>query len=150
MNRRVLRGATSSILGLCLLIFSGCSRGPDGPAIVPVKGVVIYKDKPLEGGQITFIPDRDKGTTGPMAMGAINGNGEFTLRTTNPDDGAIVGAHKVVISYYKSTPFDPNNPAPPLKDISLVPAIYADEKTTTLTADVTTNKDDNVYKFELK
>ncbi len=140
----------SSILCLSLLIVSGCSRGPEGPVIVPVKGVVIYKGKPLEGGQVSFIPDRKKGTTGPMAMGNINEKGEFVLRTTNPDDGAIVGAHKVVISYYKSTPFDPNNPSPPLKDISLIPAVYADETTTTLTADVTTNKDNNVFTFELK
>lgn len=129
---------------------SGCGKTPSGPTFVRATGQVSYQGKPLESGQVSFIPDHSKGTSGPMASGRINENGEFSLQSQRPGDGAIVGFHKVIISRYKEVPFDPNNPSPPLASISLIPTKYADEQTSNLTAEVTENPSKNRYIFELK
>jgi hypothetical protein len=45
-----------------------------------------------------FRPDESAGTTGPLAMGNITGDGTFVLSTEQAGDGAIVGTHRVVIT----------------------------------------------------
>lgn len=140
---------STALLGLMLLM-SGCGGGPKGPALAPAKGVVLYQGKPLTTGQICFMPDKSKGTQGPMASSSINEKGEFELRTFPPEKGAVIGFHKVIITSYKSTAFDPNNPSPPLQEISLIPARYGDEETSGLTAEVVKDAGKNVYTFELK
>ena len=139
------------LAGCCLLfLLTGCGKGEVGPEFAQAKGVVTYQGKPLKTGQVSFIPDGSKGTKGPMSSGAINEQGEFVLQTFKPADGAVVGFHQVVVTSYKASPFDPNNPSPPLESISLIPVKYGDQKTSELTAEVTADPEKNVYTFDLK
>jgi hypothetical protein len=70
---------------------TGCSRGFKQDT-AKVRGTVKLDGKLLAGGSVMFTPE-----TGRGAVGVINPNGEFVLGTYEPDDGAIVGKHKVAV-----------------------------------------------------
>jgi hypothetical protein len=74
----------------------GCSN--NGLTLGKVRGTVTYKGQPLTAGEILFVPDESKGTTGPQALGSIGSDGSFTMSTEESGDGAIVGIHKVAIT----------------------------------------------------
>src|SRR3954466_14530767 len=76
---------------LCgILLFTSC--GPHGEATAIVRGKVTYAGKPVPNGTVNFIPDR-----GPSATGEIQPDGSYTLMTYEAGDGAVIGAHKVII-----------------------------------------------------
>lgn len=78
---------------VCVAVL-GCGGG--GVNTYPVKGVVVYKDgKPVSGGRIIFEP-ADKGNS-HSAIGEIQQDGKFELRTRNPGDGAATGKYKVAV-----------------------------------------------------
>jgi hypothetical protein len=74
----------------------GCSN--NGLTLAKVRGTVTYKGQPLTAGEILFIPDESKGTTGPQALGSIGSDGSYMMSTEESGDGAIVGVHKVSIT----------------------------------------------------
>lgn len=78
--------------GVC----AGCgSKGGETAAttLVPVKGKVSYKGKPLTKGRVKFEPDG----FGRNAYGKIQSDGTFTLTTDKEGDGAIAGHHRVAV-----------------------------------------------------
>jgi hypothetical protein len=86
--------ALRNALCAALAVLAGCDRGP---TLVPVTGKVLYKGKPLEFGSVMFQP-----SSGQPAVGEIHADGTFTLSTFGPNDGAVVGSHKVRIACYES------------------------------------------------
>ncbi|MGE3821108.1 MAG: carboxypeptidase-like regulatory domain-containing protein [Isosphaeraceae bacterium] len=54
INPRVHRAAAPLVAAL-LLALVGC--GESGPKLVPVSGVVTLNGKPLEGAEVSFVPD---------------------------------------------------------------------------------------------
>lgn len=77
-------------VGLLLLV--GCG-GSEGPAIAPVKGIVTFNGKPLEGAEVTFrVKDSAR-----FSVGLTNDKGEYRLTTLNTDDGALVGENLISI-----------------------------------------------------
>jgi len=86
--RRVI--AASALIGMAG--FLGCSDDSLGTRY-PVSGTVTYKGKPLEKGTITFMPPS------PEARGASGEivDGEYSLMTHTPGDGAFPGTYKVVV-----------------------------------------------------
>jgi hypothetical protein len=95
----------------------GCSSTPAGviPA-VPAAGTVTYKGKPLEQGQLQFLPEQ-----GSPASGSIE-NGKFTLSTYSEGDGAVPGKHKVGITSTKEVPSKRGGEA---ETVYLIPVNYA-------------------------
>src|SRR4051794_39512672 len=82
-------------LGLALvfgLFATGCGSG--GPAMGRVSGTVKVDGQPLTKGTVTFVSTDGQR---PNATGAIDSNGNYTLQTTEPGDGAVVGSYKVAI-----------------------------------------------------
>jgi hypothetical protein len=63
---------------------------------VPASGTVTYKGKPLEKGQVQFLP-----TEGPAAVGSIE-DGKFVLGTNNAGNGAPPGKYRVTVFSYKT------------------------------------------------
>jgi len=55
--------------------------------------MVTYKGQPVEKGNISFVPNA---TDGRAATGAIT-NGQYTLTTATPNDGALPGSYKVTV-----------------------------------------------------
>ena len=64
------------------------------PDLIPVKGKVTYKGKPLTKGTITFEPDG----YGRMASGELQSDGTFVLTTLKEGDGVVAGDHRVSIT----------------------------------------------------
>jgi hypothetical protein len=123
-----------AVLWLATLI--GCSRG-DAPKTAPVRGAVSMGGQPLPNVGVTFLPTG----TGPIATGNTDENGEFTLRTVNPGDGAPIGTHKVVLGRAEEGPAKPGS--------ATIPQRYGRVDTTDLTADVKAGVK-NVFSFEVK
>jgi hypothetical protein len=89
---------------------SGCGPG-NGLNLGRVRGRVTYKGEPVKNGSIHFMPDSNKGTDGPPAMGVLTADGTYILSTDESGDGALVGYHKVGITGLEPTPVG-TDPAP--------------------------------------
>jgi hypothetical protein len=89
-----LAGSVSVVLGLCLILISGCSHEDD---LSSVRGRVCFKGQPLRGGSIVFTPNPDKGGCGELAVGEIASDGTFELKTGDRR-GAVAGWHRVTIA----------------------------------------------------
>jgi len=107
----------------CFLPIAGC--GPCYPETAPVQGTVTLNGKPLDSGEVQFWSD-----DGPAATGRIETDGKYRLTTFQPDDGAILGGHRIAVKSLQST-----------LDVSglvlfAVPEHYQDPQTSGLTANV--------------
>jgi hypothetical protein len=83
-------------LGVALPVVAavlGCSDSTGLAKRYPVSGTVTYHGKALERGTISFAPADGKG----RAAGGTITDGQYSLTTQDPDDGAIPGKYKVGI-----------------------------------------------------
>jgi hypothetical protein len=87
------RSLTSALVGASILLASGC--GDDGglEKRYGVSGTVRYKGEPVKKGTINFVPTKPDGHA---ATGNIL-DGNYSLTTLNPGDGAIPGTYKVTV-----------------------------------------------------
>jgi hypothetical protein len=123
------------------LIVAGCAKKSRWET-APVSGKVTYRGKPLPTGTVMFVPGE-----GPAATGEIGKDGTYKL-TTNADDGAVIGTHKVTITALQGMEgalpeVRSGTPGP------LVPAKYLNAETSGLIAEVKP-KTNNEVNFELK
>ncbi len=81
--------------GLFLLLGAGCGSRESERA--PVRGQVFFQGRPLAGGTIVFAPDPERGGRGPLALGEIDAEGRYTLRTGD-QPGAVPGWHRVTVA----------------------------------------------------
>lgn len=141
MFRAILAGAVA--FGLALVV--GCGGG--GGKTAKVSGVVTYKGQPVKKVVVTFTP-----ANGRPARGETDEQGQFTLSTFAPGDGAVPGQHKVTLTRSGgSTPEPmPGTPeAATYKPEPLpFPAKYSAAEQSGLTANVEAGKTNEV-KFEL-
>src|SRR5690606_21013092 len=81
------------VLSVALLI-SGCGEEKEYE-IVHVEGTVTMDGNPIDKISLRFVPEG----LGPESMGKSDDSGHFVLTTIEekPQDGAVVGLHKVVI-----------------------------------------------------
>ena len=111
------------------LILVGCQAAPAPEVLVPVKGKVTVKGKPLSAGTVVFHPDRDKGNTSKNEpRGTISAEGTFELETAD-EPGAPAGWYRVTIFAMKNE----GSTKPPTWFASQK---YTDVKTSGLTAEV--------------
>jgi len=86
------------LIGVCVLslILPGCSNssGIPAPTRAVVTGEIKFNDKPIQSGQITFLP-----TKGPVAMGPVS-EGIYRIDWKG---GVPVGECKVEILGYEET-----------------------------------------------
>lgn len=82
-----------------LAALSGCSgKGGDKPATVKAGGTVTLNGAAVEGANVTFAPVAG----GRSASGRTDGQGHFSLNTTNTIEGVTPGEYKVGISKEKT------------------------------------------------
>ena len=126
------------------LFATGC--GSSGPAMGRVSGTVKVNGQPLTKGTVTFIStDGNR----PNATGALDSSGGYTLQTTEPGDGALVGTYKVAVSDVDASALNtamPGMPAPVAK--SAIAKTYLDANASGLTATVAAGS--NTQDFDLK
>lgn len=125
---RAWRTVGAMLLGpLSLALVCGCG-GPGGPPrgkTAKVSGKITWQGKPVAHGSITLVPSRAKGNKGRAATGAVK-NGAFALTTYEESDGALVGWHRVELSYPKGDPEKQKMEAVDLGDH--LPDIYRGDK----------------------
>jgi hypothetical protein len=116
------RSCTCRSIGFAIvLIASGCGQ-KDGIERVVVSGNISFSGKPVEKGQIRFIPSGD--SSGPITVETIEG-GYYTTEATG---GVPVGVHRVEIrgydpQVYANAPKGPGSPPIP----QLLPKKYNHE-----------------------
>jgi len=82
------------------LAFAAGGCGSGSPVkLYPVRGQVLYKDKPTENAQVVFQPPGKATKDHPMAYGTVEADGSFILRTEY-GDGAPMGDYEVMITWY--------------------------------------------------
>lgn len=159
----------------CIVFAAGCpDKGVGGNVkLAPADGVVTYKGSPLAGATVTFMPE-----DGPLAIAVTDLEGEFTL-ASGAIPGCAIGPAKVTITVVApgggkateaitmkegpltpaemeaqqkkmataTTAYQANAKAGPPK--SLIPANYADSKTSGLSFTIKADGD-NHFTIELK
>jgi len=147
--QRIHAAALGHRIGLAValsfgLFATGCGSG--GPAMGRGSGAVKVDGQPLTKGTVTYFSTDGQR---PNATGAIDSSGGYTLQTTEPGDGAVVGSYKVAISDADAAAANtalPGMPAPAAK--SAIAKTYLDANTSGLTADVASGS--NTKNFDLK
>lgn len=136
MRQIVLHTASWSLLGLACI---GCSPPSKSP-VAPVEGTVTYDGEPLSKGLVTFVPDVERGTSGPIGVGEIREDGTFRILTDPNEkrlDGALIGHHKIRViqsgSDYKQFM---NNRKLMNKPGKFIPLHYFSETTSGLSAEI--------------
>lgn len=126
-------------------VISGCGGGPRGPVTAPVAGTVTYQGKPIPKLSVAFLPDK-----GMVATGTTDEQGQFTLMTSKPGDGAMPGSYRVSIKAVPdTTPPMPGFPGAEQPDpASPIPAKYGDPATSGLSGNVDASRK-NDFKFDL-
>jgi hypothetical protein len=85
-----------ALASLVLVPCWGCGASGGGGAVaslVPVKGKVTYKGRPLTNGIVRFAPEG----FGRPATGRLQSDGSFALGTNKEGDGVVAGAHLVTV-----------------------------------------------------
>lgn len=102
MNKRrtVCVSAPSSLALVILACLSGC--GGSGLGRYPISGNVTFNGQPVPAGFIHFVPDTEKGGSGPAAGAPISHGTYGTPR----GQGIAGGPHKVTIVGQDGVPFD--------------------------------------------
>jgi hypothetical protein len=133
----------------------GCS-GTGRPAIAPVRGQVTYLGKPVAGANVTFLcPGAPR-----LAVGTTDEAGNYRLTSYEENDGAFVGTHVVTVKkdspqpeqvVATEQPVDSKSMSKSIEQAmrqtaqhiekadkikSLLPAKYADRRTSDLRKDV--------------
>lgn len=144
-----LRIVTALVVSAILI---GCG-GTDNDPTHQVNGVLHYNGEPLSNVGVTFYPEH-----GRSAVGKTNAEGNFTLMTYNPNDGAVAGEHKVAIvpgpgdsAAKDSSELTADDYAPPASGNAEAPfpRKYLSRETTDLTVHIPDDLENGQLKLEL-
>jgi hypothetical protein len=125
--------SVAAMLALAIIVAGGCSNSGQFETS-RVSGTVTLDGKLVQGGHVSFIPER-----GRSANGVIGSDGTFELTTYSPKDGATIGKHRVAVFVTdgKASELD--------SDVaSLAPARYQSAETSGITWDVKSGEDNQV------
>lgn len=99
------RGVLSWGLVALVVVIGGCGRGL---STVPVRGVVTFSGKPVEGATVAFFREAGQG---PAATALTDAHGRFELKTgENP--GAVPGQYAVTVQKDNSASWKIPDPLP--------------------------------------
>jgi hypothetical protein len=127
------------LFGLLLCASAGCS---EGVKTAKVSGRVTLHGQPITQGKVQFRPSQ-----GPIAAAELGPNGEYTLATKRPGDGAVIGVCAVSISpkTYAAPAPGASVPKPPPDQV--IPDRFHEFSTSKLQRTVAPGA--NVFDFEL-
>lgn len=126
-SRRLGQAAVASLA----VLVSSCGGGPK---LHPVKGTVLYEDKPAEGATVVFHPVRGA-PDAPKPSGVVGKDGTFSLRTHPHGEGAPEGDYVVLVTWFE-TPAPAKAGGDPPEPRSKLSELYADANRSGLKATV--------------
>ncbi len=132
-------------ISVVFLLLSSLGCGQSNLPLGKVSGRVSLHGKPVAEGTVLFVPEK-----GPMASGALDAQGHYTLTTKSPGDGAVLGRHRVTVAPVTTgAALEPGKPlAPsPAKFPSNIPVKFQNAKTSGLSADVRSGG--NTFDYDL-
>jgi len=129
----------SALLLFFAVISCGCTSSyapqAEQAASVPAAGLITWKGQPLPGFRITLHPADGQ----RPAAGVSDAEGRFVLGTNSPNDGSVVGTHKVSVIWEQpvddglgTAPADPAAQKPPVD----LPAKFASPETSGLSLEI--------------
>lgn len=124
------RRSPGRFLTVAVLALSFMSCKSDRVKLYPVRGTVLFQDKPAEGATVVLVPMGGDSALRPS--GAVGPDGSFKLSTYPHGDGAPAGEYAAVVTWYPPNARELENPTAKL------PARYADPATSGLKAAVHT------------
>lgn len=78
---------------VCVLSLAAFALGcGEGQGFVPVSGKVTIDGEPVTNGYVRFFP-----ASGRQSGGSLNEQGEFSLSTYEPGDGAVPGEYRIAV-----------------------------------------------------
>jgi hypothetical protein len=116
------------LLAFVALALTPLACGPSGPEMASVSGNVTYKGKPVMKGTVSFV---STSANRRNAVGQLDPNGNYTLQTESPGDGAELGDYEVTIYAHDEQILD-YKPKEPQKIERRVPEKYENPKTSEL------------------
>lgn len=99
-----LRTAVTLILTTTFCLgTAGCG---ESYKVVPVSGKITVDGQPLANASVYFQPTGDKAAGVPASMALTDAQGNYTLTTATekPQEGAVPGSHKVILSAVSQDP----------------------------------------------
>lgn len=134
-HRAALAGVLFAGAAASCLATAGCSSS-DAPPLAEAEGTVTMNGKPLSNIGVVFFPTG----SGPMSSGNTDENGRFVLTTIKPQDGAVVGQHRVAFGAAEESSGEYAR--------RMLPAKYESPQTSQVTAEVVAGQV-NQFTFEL-
>ena len=77
-------------------VAGGCSRS-SGPVCHPVRGQVLYQDRPLAEALVVFHPLSPPAADHPRPLAYTDAEGRFVLTTVQTRDGAPTGEYAICV-----------------------------------------------------
>ncbi len=128
----------------CLAGVLGCGGGADQLKVVPVAGVVKYKDAPVPDADLVFYPEN-----GPVGIGKTDARGAFQIKT-NGQSGGVPGKHRVTVASKQEAAVPPSDGrAFEFTSKSTLPKKYLSQANTDLVVEIA-NTGIKDLKLELK
>src|SRR6187549_59451 len=93
-------------IAVLMLIASGCNKNDGRVKVYPVNGKVSVRGTPAAGARVVFYPVSDelKKPGMPIPYGTTDSEGNFKLRSFDPDDGAPEGEYKISVIWFDVPP----------------------------------------------
>ncbi|HBL42833.1 hypothetical protein [Gimesia sp.] len=131
----------SKLFILLLLPLTGCHSGEAGPETFTVTGEVSFSGKPVETGQIVFIP----ASVGTQRYAAVIENGQYTCECTPGAKQVEITAYRFDESKQEPDPAEPGKTVP--ARVQYIPEQF--NRKTTLTAEVSSGGENHFdYRLE--
>jgi hypothetical protein len=116
---------------IAVISLTGCSRSHERET-AKVSGIVTLDGKPLTRGTVMFVP-----AAGRAGTGVIAADGSYQLTTYQPDDGALVGSHKVSVAIPLGSETAPAAASP-------IPQRYSSAESSGLTFEVKAGEENRI------
>ena len=117
-------------VAVAVAALAATSCGGGGPNLYPVKGSVLYLEKPAAGATVVFQP-LNSTPESLMPTGVVGEDGTFNLKTPPHGDGAPAGEYVVLVTLFPPNAREMRNPH------SLLPVWYGSPVDSPLRATVT-------------
>ena len=153
------RISTLLVLSLAVGINTGCSKTDH----IPTSGTITMDGTPLEGANVTFVPNTKPGE-GTAAAAITGEGGKYTLKS-GTFDGALPGPYKVVVRKMEGEGVQVKEGASEedeqlamfdammgrgMASKPVVPLHYSDTTRTPFEAEVTANAEENQFDFNIE